>query len=209
MTSLSVRRATSQSMTYTGETVASARGATRRQRHTLNRGASISTVPNKGLQSTRAPVLERPQNPTLHADPTVGRILRHLTAQHARLQPGQKRLALGKHEADLRERADHRRPAERHQLRRLHLARARPRLQPHRPPHQARPCGQASARPISPGQASHLPQVFDTPQGAGIISRSTRKVHERLATRLRKPAMAPCPATGAARATGIIAALVV
>ncbi len=30
----------------TGETVTSARGVVRRQRHTLNRGASTSTVPN-------------------------------------------------------------------------------------------------------------------------------------------------------------------
>ena len=84
--------------------------------------------------------------------------------QHARLQPGQKRLGLGEHEVDLRERADHPWPAKRHQLRRLHLPRARHRLQPHRPLHHAcRPRDQASTRPISPRQASRLPQVFDTP----------------------------------------------
>ncbi len=102
-------------------------------------------------------------SPACRADPVVGGVPRHLTAQHARLQPGQERFGLGERKPDLRERVDDRRPAERDQLRRFHLALVRPRLQPHRPPHHARPRSQASARSISPGQASGLPQVFDAP----------------------------------------------
>jgi len=82
----------------------------------------------QGLQPTRAPVLERPQHPAFQADPVMGRIRRHLSAQHARLQLGQQHLGLSEHQADLRKRADHPRPAERHQLRRRHLSRACPRL---------------------------------------------------------------------------------
>jgi len=116
------------------------------------------------LQPTRAPVLEGLQHPACRTDPVMGRIRRHLAAQHARLQLGQQRLGLGEHQADLRKRADHPWPAERHQLRRRHLPRARPHFQSHRPLHHAcRLHGQASARPISPRRASRLPQVFDTP----------------------------------------------
>ncbi len=117
------------------------------------------------LQPARAPVLERLQRPASWAGPAKRRMFRHLAAQHARLQLGQQRLGFGQHEADLRKPADHRRPAERRQLRRRHLPRACPRLQPHRPLHHARrPRGQASDRLISPRQASRLPQAFDTPQ---------------------------------------------
>ncbi len=114
----------------------------------------------QGVHSARAPVLGRLKYPMLQGDPVVGRILRNLAAQHARLQLGQQRLALGEHQADLREQgaADHRRPADRHQLRRLHLARSCPRLQPHRSLHHARRLrGQASSRPISPRRATLLP----------------------------------------------------
>ena len=66
-----------------------------------------------------------------------------LPAPIRRLQQSrQKRLGLGEHQADLRKRADHPRPAERRQLRRRHLTRARPCLQSHRPLHHAcRPHG--------------------------------------------------------------------
>jgi len=143
-----------------------------RPRHRRRHAAAAQLEPRRlelnraeqGLQPTRAPVLERLQCPAFHAGPVVGRILRHLTAQHARLQLGQKRLGLGQHKADLRKRADHYRTADRRQLRRRHLARACPRLQSHRPLHHAcRPRGQAPDRPIRPRRASHLPQVFDTP----------------------------------------------
>ncbi len=117
-----------------------------RPRHGHRQAAAAQLEPRRlelnraeqGLQSTHAPVLERLQCPAFHAGPVMGRILRHLTAQHARLQLGQQRLGLGQHKADLRKRADHRRTADRHQLRRRHLARACPRLQPHRPLRQAR-----------------------------------------------------------------------
>ena len=57
------------------------------------------------LQPARAPVLERLQCPACRADPVISRMLRHRTAQHARLQPGQQRLACGEQEAGLRKRA--------------------------------------------------------------------------------------------------------
>lgn len=118
----------------------------------------------QGLQPARAPVLKRLHRPAGRTSPVVGRILRHLATQHARLQLDLKHLGLGKHEANLRQRADHCRPADRHQLRRPHLARACPRLQSHRPLHHAcRPRGQASTRLINLRRASRLPQVFDTP----------------------------------------------
>jgi len=51
-----------------------------------------------------------------------------------------------------------------------------PRLQPHCPLHHThRPRGQASARPISPRQASSPPQVFDTPGAKS--HRTWRKLH--------------------------------
>ena len=116
------------------------------------------------LQPARAPVLERLQHPADRTSPVVGRIRRHLAAQHARLQLGQQRPGLSKHEADLRERADHPRSAERHQFRRLHLASTCRRLQLRRPLHRAcRPRGQISARLINLRPASRLPPVFDTP----------------------------------------------
>jgi hypothetical protein len=115
------------------------------------------------LQPTYPPILERLQHPACRTNPMVGRILRNLTAQHACLQLGQQHLGFGEHQANLRELANYRRPAKRRQLRRLHRPRACRRLQSHRPLHHARPHGQASARPISPRQASRLPQIFDTP----------------------------------------------
>jgi len=142
-----------------------------RPRHGRRQAAAAQLEPRRlelnraeqGLQPTRAPVLERLQCPAFHAGPVMGRILRHLTAQHARLQLGQQRLGLGQHKADLRQRADHRRTADRRQLRRRHLARAV--LASSRTVHCIKPAprGQASARPIRPRRASHLPQVFDTP----------------------------------------------
>jgi len=148
--------------------------ADRRDRHPRHRhrqAAAADLEPGRldldraeqGLQPTRPPFLERPQHPARRTDPVVGRMLRYLTTHHARLQLGQQRLGLGKQEADFRVRADRPRPAERHQLRRLRLSCACRRLQSHRPLHHACcPCGQASARLISPRRASRLPQVFDT-----------------------------------------------
>ena len=64
-----VHRAVSSS--EAGENATSTVGASRRQRQTLNRGASTAAVPNRVCSL---------------------RVLRHLIAQHARLQLGQKRL---------------------------------------------------------------------------------------------------------------------
>jgi len=123
--------------------------ANRRDRHLRQGRRPAATAPleprrldldraEQRLQPTRAPVLERLQHPASRAGPVISRILRHLPTQHARLQLGQQCFRLGQHKTDLRQRADHPRTAERHQLRRLHLALARPRFQPHRPLHQAR-----------------------------------------------------------------------
>jgi len=89
-----VQRAVSSAQT--GENSTPVMGTGWRQRQTLNRGAFDLDRAEQGLQPARAPVLERLQHPACRTDPVVGRIRRHLAAQHARLQPGQKRLALVK-----------------------------------------------------------------------------------------------------------------
>ena len=113
----------------------------------------------QGLQPARAPVLERLRNPTCRLSAAMSRICRHLAVQQARLQLGQKHLGPIGHQADPRERADHSRPAERHQLR----SSPRPRWSslPAAPSTASRLPPSRSG--ISPGHASTLPQVFDTP----------------------------------------------
>ncbi len=53
--------------------------------------------------------------------------------------------------------------ADRHRLRCLRLVLACPRLQPHRPLRQARPHGQAPARPVSQGWAAACPRFLPLP----------------------------------------------
>ncbi len=136
---LQLRRAAGGNSAQTGETVrASSWVAEGRQRHILNRGASISTVPNR-VCSRRVRRSLSGCN-TLHAAQARWWAAYATTWPHSMLACSLaiSVLVSSSSEADLRKRADYRRPAERHQLRRRHLARACPRLQPHRPLHQAR-----------------------------------------------------------------------